>query len=104
MAGGDNINGTALRFLVKQVLERRKEEEEEKAARSSASSPKRKRTKRRKRLTPQTSSRPSRCAALVVDNGSRIFVAGYAGYDAFHAVFFRAGQSCLASWTVWTRM
>ena len=43
-------------------------------------------------------------AAVDVDSGSGIFMAGYDGYDAFHAVFLRAGQSCLASWTVWTRM
>ena len=29
MAGGDSIDGTALRFLVKKALERQKEEEEE---------------------------------------------------------------------------
>ena len=43
-------------------------------------------------------------AALDVDNGSGISMAGYACHDAFHTAFLRAGQSCQASMTVWTRM
>ena len=61
LKGDDGIDGTAVRFLVRKVLEekeRRQVEEKEKAAHTSASAPKRTRKKRRKRKLPRNSSCP----------------------------------------------
>ena len=110
MAGGDNIDGTTLRFLLEHCLkmkvlleeeEKRKEEEKEKEkaltarARSSASlGPKRSRKKRRKKKAPR-GVRIRRCGRGF---GSRSSLSG-----ALCSLWLSAGLRCLASWPVRTR-
>ena len=116
LQGNDGIDDTALRFLVRKVLEEKerrqeKEKEKEQAARTSASSaPKRTRKKRRKRRLPRGvrirgcgqgfRSRSSLSGArvragmykkdistLLFDLGSGKCYTGLAGYDAPHVMF-----------------
>ena len=125
MAGGDSVDGTDLPFLVKKALERQKEEEEERrkakeerklevtallAVPMALRTPAQQRRIMElsddvdaERRTPRSFSRSPRGRARRRQRQC-FFLTGYAGYDAFHAVFLRARQSCLASWTVWTRM
>ena len=130
----DGVDSSPLRFLAAFALEARREEEETRRKREEQEELNSLKAVPLERCTPQQVERITDIllhrwprgrgrrggrggrggrlgpppapfvVAFDVDNGSGISMAGYAGYDALQAVFLRAGQTCLASWTVWTRM